>query len=479
MKSICQQISYTFMLPFEDIPDDTVPVTAFLKELLNLATKERPFMIFFDSIDELTGSQDSNKMSWLPLKLPPYCKLVVSITCEQNKKETLDNLDSLKEMIGEESLFQEVTALGKELGWKVMKLWMKNAGRNMTNYQWRVVANAFDHCTLPIFCKLVFQEVCRWKSYFEPEKTVLMHNVMDSVFQLFERVENKHGWMLVSHALAYITSTKNGISEPEIEDLISLDDKVLDDIYQYHLPPTRRIPPLLWTRVRSDLPGYLADSEADGVCVINWYHKQFKMAAKARYFVSDDDILYFHSYMADYFLGTYGGGINKPFRYTEVQKHMFRLKDKSSTADRIVPAQPLAFYNKQGKLTRYNLRKFSELPFQLIRCYRFKVTGFQRFYDHDLPCSRVPIYGVSQDLYDHVLFNYKWLYAKSSALPLNELLSDFEDAVNNIEDAVAVKEINLVADSIRLGGAILKYYPEMLAAQVSVARRASNKGYRT
>ena len=35
--------------------------------------------------------------------------------------------------------------------------------------------------------------------------------------------------------------------------------KVLDDIYQYHLPPTRRIPPLLWTRVRSDLPGKTKD----------------------------------------------------------------------------------------------------------------------------------------------------------------------------------------------------------------------------
>ena len=79
----------------------------------------------------------------------------------------------------------------------------------------------------------------------------------------------------------------------------------------------------------------------------------------------------------DYFLGTYGGGINKPFRYTEVQKHMFRLKDKSSTADRIVPAQPLAYYKKLGKLTRYNLRKFSELPFQLIRCYMFKVSDNQ------------------------------------------------------------------------------------------------------
>ena len=225
---------------------------------------------------------------------------------------------------------------------------------------------------------------------------------MDSVFQLFERVENKHGWMLVSHALSYITASKNGVSEPEIEDFISLDDRVLDDIYQYHLPPTRRIPPLLWTRVRSDLPGYLADCEADGVCVINWYHKQFKIAAKQRYFVTKEDLLYFPSYMADYFLGffhkelcicyilsvsgTYGGGTKKPFRYTEIQKHMFKLQSKDSSADRQVPAMPLAFFKSgsgKSKVARYNLRKFSELPFQLVRCYRYK------------------------DLYDHVLFNYK------------------------------------------------------------------------
>ena len=287
--------------------------------------------------------------------------------------------------------------------------------------------------------------MCRWKSYFQPEVTVLRNNVMDSVFQLFERVENKHGWLLVSHALSYITASKNGVSEPEIENLISLDDKVLDDIYQYHLPPTRTIPPLLWTRVRSDLPGYLADCEADGVCVINWYHKQFKIAAKQRYFVTREDVLYFHSYMADYFLGTYGGGIKKPFRYTEIQKHMFKLQSKDSSADRMVPAMPLAFYksNSASKRTRYNLRKFSELPFQLVRCYRYK------------------------DLYDNVLFNYKWLFAKMSALPLNEVLGDFEDAVAHIKDPLAKKEINLVADSIRLGGAILKNYPEMLAAQLN------------
>ena len=447
LKSICQQISYTFMLPFEDIPDDTVPVTAFLKELLKLASKDKPLLIFLDSVDELTGSTDSNKMSWLPLKLPAHCKIVVSCTYKEGNPALMQDLQFLRQMFEDDDQFLEVTALGTELAWRVMKLWMENAGRTLTNFQWRVVANALNSCSLPIFSKLVFQEVCRWKSYTAPDKTVLNDTVQDSVFQLFQRVENKHGWMLVSHALAYVTASKNGVSEPEIEDFISLDDKVLDDIYQYHLPPTRRIPPLLWTRVRSDLPGYLADSEADGVCVINYYHKQFKQAAKKRYFLDDTDYLYFHSYMADYFLGTYGGGILKPFRYTEIQKHTFNLRSKDDSKDRQVPAMPLAYYNKAGKLTRYNLRKFTELPFQLVRCFRYK------------------------DLYDNVLFNYQWLYNKMCALPLPEVLGDFEDAIKNIrkdpmKNDTVHKEISLVADSLRLGGAILKFYPGMLAAQL-------------
>ena len=151
--------------------------------------------------------------------------------------------------------------------------------------------------------------------------------------------------------------------------------------------------------------------------------------------------------MSDYFLGTYGGGILKPFRYTEIQKHTFNLKTKDDSKDRQVPAMPLAFYNRQGKLTRYNLRKFTELPFQLVRCFRYK------------------------DLYDNVLFNYQWLYHKMCALPLPEVLCDFEDAIRNIRPDPCkvdniVKEISLVADSLRLGGAILKFYPGMLSAQL-------------
>lgn len=67
--------------------------------------------------------------------------------------------------------------------------------------------------------------------------------------------------------------------------------------------------------------------------------------------------LYFHSMIADYYLGIWGGGIAKPFKYTEIQRHRFNLQDKEGAADRKVPIQPLVFQSADGVITRYNLRK--------------------------------------------------------------------------------------------------------------------------
>lgn len=111
-------------------------------------------------------------------------------------------------------------------------------------------------------------------------------------------------------------------------------------------------------------------------------------------------------------------------------------------ADRKVPDQPLVFYNKEGVVCRFNLRKFGELPFHLVRSNRFP------------------------DLYKSVLFNYDWLHAKLSSCPLQAVLADFEDASVNVEEMEAKRELNLVADALRLGGAILQQYPDMLSSQL-------------
>ncbi|XP_065084724.1 NACHT and WD repeat domain-containing protein 2 [Ochlerotatus camptorhynchus] len=439
--SICQQISYNFMLPFDQIPDDLVPLTAHFKQLLTYASEQQPLLLFLDSVDQLTGTQDSSKVSWLPTRLPSLCRIIVTCAAEESNPVVSQEYHLLRRMIDIEENFIEVTALGEDLAMNVIKMWMATACRDLSNYQWRLVANAIGKCSLPIFVKLVFAEICRWRSYTRPQDTHLASTVMDSIMMLFERIEKQHGRILVFHALAYITAAKSGLSESELEDLISLDDRVLDDVYQYHLPPVRRIPPLLWTRIRNDLPNYLSEREADGVNVMNWYHRQFRDTAKERYFKNMNMAIYFHSMIADYYLGIWGGK-PKPFKYTEIQRHRFGLTDKEGIADRKVPIQPLVFTNKEGKVTRYNLRKFGELPFHLVRSRRFT------------------------DLYENVLFNYDWLHAKLSSCPLQAVLADFEDASVNIDDKDARRELMLVADALRLGGAILGVYPNMLAAQL-------------
>lgn len=89
------------------------------------------------------------------------------------------------------------------------------------------------------------------------------------------------------------------------------------------------------------------------------------------------------------------------------------------------------------------LFKFGELPFHLVRSRRF------------------------QDLYQNVLFNYEWLHAKLCSCPLQAVLSDFEDASSNLDNKdTAKRELLLVADALRLGGAILGAHPSMLAPQL-------------
>ena len=50
---------------------------------------------------------------------------------------------------------------------------------------------------------------------------------------LFERIEKRHGKVFVSRTLAYITAAKSGLTESELEDILSCDDDVLEDVFQY------------------------------------------------------------------------------------------------------------------------------------------------------------------------------------------------------------------------------------------------------
>ena len=84
----------------------------------------------------------------------------------------------------------EIGELGHKLAEDILLKWLRGIKRHLTNhqvdylkskelpfiifsllFQWRVVLNALDNCTLPLFVTLIFAEIQKWKSYSSPEDT--------------------------------------------------------------------------------------------------------------------------------------------------------------------------------------------------------------------------------------------------------------------------------------------------------------------
>lgn len=154
----------------------------------------------------------------------------------------------------------------------------------------------------------------------------------------------------------FVFQAKHGLSEFELEDILSCDDDVLNDVYQFWTPPIRRLPPLLIVRLRHDLNRYLGTSLLtflsffntdrgcvkcmcfcgrpfalknwiyllaiihlslwtvlvnrgdSGVQIMGWYHRQFWEAAEDRYTKDKDTCQRLHVGIADYFAGRWSGG---------------------------------------------------------------------------------------------------------------------------------------------------------------------------
>ena len=225
LRTICTQISYNYDKPMDNIPIELSNLTNYFKKLLEAATTERPLFIILDSLDQLSPTNSAHSLSWVPLNLPKHVKIIVStLTGYYGIMETFHNMIEIQEN------FVHVESLGEELALDVIYQMLENIDRTISEQQLPIVKEALKGCTSPLYVKLLFDQIALWKSY--TDNVFIAKSIEDCVSKLFERVESSHGKVLVSHALAYITASKNGLSEAELEDLISLDETVI--LYNFY-----------------------------------------------------------------------------------------------------------------------------------------------------------------------------------------------------------------------------------------------------
>lgn len=244
---------------------DVAQTKDLLVTCLNSLLKSHPtrkFLIFLDSIDQLTKADYYSLDEWLIRdNAPANTQLVYSTLTSRHKRADEDENVVFSRIAAMKLVMLEVGKLSKSTAWSILDMRMKRDEREITSEQRAAVESLLDNKSVdlyPLFVQLIYDQIFYWKSYTRVDDAFArLASVDDCIRHLFASLERTFGKMLVSRCFFYITAFGEGISESELEDVLSLDDELLYELFEYHEPPIRRFPLALWNRIKTRIEVYL------------------------------------------------------------------------------------------------------------------------------------------------------------------------------------------------------------------------------
>eukprot|EP00055_Hartaetosiga_balthica_P014815 m.83631 g.83631 ORF g.83631 m.83631 type:complete len:1589 (-) comp8697_c0_seq1:339-5105(-) len=408
------------------------------KQCLTLATQEKPLHLFLDSLDQLSPEGGARELRWLPVPfLPPHVHMVVSTLPDKNFK----CFPRLQALYSSDTVQVNPLDSNTDLP-NLVDSWMQQNKHTLTDEQRDYLMDRCRSCAFPLYVRLCLDITLHWSSSTPMEKCVLQTDVRSSINHLFLSLEQEHGKQFVSTALGYITVAYRGLSDIELEDVLSCNDNVLELIFEYWLPPLRRLPPLLWARIRDVLGGFLVERGSGASRVLSWHHRQFHEAAQARYCPQGSDVeKKLAADLSDYFLSKWYD-VEMPFTNSETQQNRFHVPEQDK-ANRHILSQSLTF--EHGDKFTINIRRLEELPSLLAKSQRYA------------------------DLTESCLLRFDWLYLKMRVFGKVSVLTDFDlldDAPPSVLSSLnenLVRACELVKLSIRISPSDA----EQLASQIT------------
>jgi WD40 repeat protein len=320
--------------------------------------------LFLDSLDQLDSTAGGRLLSWLPTHaLSPHVRLVVSTLSDETAPSDGKPFACLSILQNRyANLFSEYAVEVQPVS-DVRFLLLHHLQihkRKLSDTQLRVLeaaVNVSPKMQTPLVIGILAVRFSDWPSHRDfphdnknLDGTLFIDttSVRALIKQEFKALEAKHGSELVRAALSFITLAKDGVSETELSEILSLDDDVLASVYEWWVPPVRTLPTNPLTMLLVDLKPYLAKRGAINGCgglMMQWYHRQFWEAAHEYCFCDAREFRYRHAQLGEFFSGTWADR-SKPYNCNlkaAVQKKMVG----EVSGDRRVRPQPLCL--REGK----------------------------------------------------------------------------------------------------------------------------------
>lgn len=302
LQSLCEEITHDYGDDTSTIPLDYKELVQDFPKRLAMATREKPLLIFLDALDQLNSTDNAHNLNWLPLELPENVWMVVSIL--EGEEEAGACLRAAQTRFAQlpSHHIRRLQDLTPQEGEAALNKLLDSTGRTLTAVQREAILNSFTHCPKPLYLKLAFEEARRWKSH--TEKTELGQNIPGIIHDLFARLSeaSNHGDLLVFRSLGYLAAARNGLTEDELLDVLSRDEKITGDFHRRspRSPAMQQLPVVVWSRLYFDLEPYLTERVADGTALLTFYHRQLGEVVTQE-FLGGEAKAERHKALADYF----------------------------------------------------------------------------------------------------------------------------------------------------------------------------------
>lgn len=194
----------------------------------------------------------------------------------------------------------------------------------------------------------------------------LPDSVHSSISALLDHLERKHGSSIVTRAVSYLSLSRTGLTEAELADLLSSDDRVLVEYVRQGESPSSsmRVPQIDLETLLLDLRRFLIRRRVAGSSVLFWVNRHLKLVVSKKYLDTHQVRTEIHSEMVDYFCGRWACGNAKPLLVNPKSETEDDAQMKVYI-DRQPPSQPFVFTSSSKDVGRVNFRKVVELPYHL------------------------------------------------------------------------------------------------------------------
>lgn len=241
----------------------------------------RRLVVFLDAIDQLDHSDRAHELAWIPSDLPKGVRLVVSTRPGRIEQRARAGFPLSRTI--------EVLPLDVVAGEVILERILLGHGRTLSPSQRDALLEAFAVGGLdplgpresaggtPLWLVLAAEQAAGLRSYDPPPVfPVSVHGLIHRlVYEL--SAEARHGSQFVSRAMAFLASSRSGLSDDEIESALSNDRFVRAEFDEHSRQPWnhQQLPPILWSRLRADLEPYLGDITSEGTLVARFFHREF------------------------------------------------------------------------------------------------------------------------------------------------------------------------------------------------------------